>query len=791
MSIYNYKEIEKKWQENWKVEHETFDYDLKNKYYCLTMFSYPSGDKLHIGHWYNYGPVDTFARFKRMRGKSVFQPQGFDSFGLPAENFAIKNGVHPRESTMSNIGTMRKQLSEIGAMFDWSAEVVTSRPDYYRWTQWLFKELYINKLAYRREALVNWDPVDQTVLANEQVLADGTSERSGAFVEQKALKQWFFKITDYAEELLSFDGIDWPGKTMAMQKNWIGRSSGAEILFNVESSEISVKVYTTRPDTLYGASYLVLSPEHDLLQKITTDENVKCVDEYCKEAQRKNELERTDLNKDKTGVFSGSYAINPINGEKIQIWIADYVLSTYGTGAIMAVPGHDERDHEFAKKYSLEIIKVIDCEDDEIPFTGLGSMVNSELINGMDVEEAKQKIITFLEKNSFGASKINYKLKDWLISRQRYWGCPIPVVYSPDGVPHLIPDKHLPWLLPDDVDYKPKGTSPLGSSKELVDRTEAIFGKGWKPEVDTMDTFVCSSWYYLRYPDSRNTQKPFSKESLDWLPVDCYVGGSEHATMHLLYARFVTKALRDLGHLSFDEPFKKLFHQGTITKDGAKMSKSKGNTVSPDKFIENYGSDIFRAYLMFMGPFDDGGDWNDSGITGISRFVNKVWSKFTSDTSTACPEHKDIKVLHKTVKAVTSDFESMKFNTAISKLMELMNHFASIKISSDFRVIFLKLLAPISPHLCEELWEREGRGTTIFNESWPDYDEKLTIDDMLTIVVQVNGKLRSSIDLPNGVSKEEVLGLCKKIPKIDQYLKGKTIIKEIYIPGKLVNLVIK
>ena len=791
MNSYNYKEIEKKWQEKWKAEHQAFDYDLKNKYYCLTMFSYPSGDKLHIGHWYNYGPVDTFARFKRMTGKSVFQPQGFDSFGLPAENFAIKNGVHPRESTMSNIDTMRKQLGEIGAMFDWSAEVITSSPDYYRWTQWLFKELYSNKLAYRKEALVNWDPVDQTVLANEQVLADGTSERSGALVEQKALKQWFFKITDYAEELLSFNGIDWPSKTMAMQKNWIGRSSGAEILFNVESTEVSIRVYTTRPDTLYGASYLVLSPEHDLLQKITKHENVKSVDDYCKEAQRKNELERTDLNKDKSGVFTGSYAINPINGEKIQIWIADYVLSTYGTGAIMAVPGHDERDYEFAKKYNLEVIKVVECEDDEIPFTGTGIIINSELINGLNVEAAKQKIISFLEENNFGTSKINYKLKDWLISRQRYWGCPIPVVYSPDGTPHLVPDEHLPWLLPDDVDYKPRGTSPLGSSKELVDRTEAIFGKGWKPEIDTMDTFVCSSWYYLRYPDSCNTKKPFSKESLHWLPVDCYVGGSEHATMHLLYARFITKALRDLGHLGFDEPFKKLFHQGTITKDGAKMSKSKGNTVSPDKFIEDYGSDIFRTYLMFMGPFDDGGDWSDSGITGISRFVNKVWNKFTCDASIVAPADKDIKVLHKTVKAVTRDLDSMKFNTAISKLMELMNHFSSIKINNDFRITFLKLLAPIAPHLCEELWMREGHSSTIFDESWPDFDEKLIIDDMLTIVIQINGKLRSSIYLPNGTSKEKVLDLCKEIPKIDQYLKGKSIIKEIYVPGKLVNLVLK
>ena len=532
------KDIELKWQKKWSSNKylKTNLNNYKNKKYVLTMFSYPSGDKLHIGHWYNYGPVDTFARFLKMNGFNIFQPQGFDAFGLPAENFAIKHGIHPKVSTNKNISVMRKQLMKIGAMFDWDSEVITCNEDYYKWTQWLFLELYNNNLAYRSEAMVNWDPVDQTVLANEQVLSDGTSERSGALVIQKPLKQWFFKITNYADELLDFDKLNWPNKTMLMQKNWIGKSNGAIIQFKIKNVDKKINAFTTRADTIYGVTYIVLSPEHDYVKSYIPEEFKLDVADYCKKTSLKSEIERLDTKKTKSGVFTGLYAINPINKKEVPIWIADYVLTGYGTGAIMAVPGHDLRDNEFALKYDLEIIKVVKPEDNndnsEDIFTSNGISINSDIINGQTTEKSKELIISFLEKNNCGKKYTNYKLKDWLISRQRYWGAPIPIVYDPEGKPHPIPEKYLPWTLPDDVEYKPKGTSPLGSSNELVERTERIFGKGWRPEIDTMDTFVCSSWYYLRYPDSKNSSNPFTDESNKWLPVDYYVGGSEHATMH-------------------------------------------------------------------------------------------------------------------------------------------------------------------------------------------------------------------------------------------------------------------
>ena len=590
MSSYNHIEIESKWQKYWieQKSNKVNISDNKNKKYVLTMFSYPSGDKLHIGHWYNFGPVDTYARYLKMNNYNIFQPQGFDAFGLPAENYAIKNGVHPRISTEKNIKTMRSQLMAIGAMYDWDSEIRTCDADYYKWTQWLFLQLYNNNLAYRKEAMVNWDPVDQTVLANEQVLSDGTSERSGAVVVQKPLKQWFFKITNYAEELLKFENLNWPKKTILMQKNWIGKSQGSTIFFNVEGSSEKIEVFTTRPDTIFGVTYIVLSPEHSLVEKLNLKSNSD-IKSYCDSASKKSELQRTDLDKNKTGIYSGHNALNPLTKKSIPVWIGDYVLSNYGTGAVMAVPGHDQRDFDFAKTYNLDIVKVVDngknISVDEEAFTEDGYNVNSDFLNNLDTNTAKKEIIKYFVDQKIGGNKTTYKLKDWLISRQRYWGAPIPIVYDPEGNPHPIPDEHLPWLLPDDVEYKPKGTSPLGSSKELIQRTEDIFGKGWRPEIDTMDTFVCSSWYYLRYVDPNNNECAFSDDSLSWLPVDHYIGGAEHATMHLLYARFITKCLRDLGFLNFDEPFKHLFHQGMITKDGSKMSKSKGNTVSPDDFI--------------------------------------------------------------------------------------------------------------------------------------------------------------------------------------------------------------
>ncbi|MAX09268.1 MAG: leucine--tRNA ligase [Candidatus Marinimicrobia bacterium] len=794
--MYPFKEIEKKWQKEWLNKSSKKDLsNFKNKYYCLTMFSYPSGDKLHIGHWYNYGPTDTLARYKKMCGFDVFQPQGFDAFGLPAENFAIKNNIHPAISTQKNIETMRSQLDSIGAMYDWENIVTTCEKEYYKWTQWLFLKLYKHNLAYRKRATVNWDPVDQTVLANEQVLSDGTSERSGALVEQKPLEQWFFKITDYAEELLNFNELDWPKKTVLMQKNWIGKSEGATIRFKVDGSPEYIEVFTTRPDTLYGATYIVVSPEHPLAKQITQQKKKQEVSDYIQESSRKSDLQRTDLNKNKTGVFTGSYALNPVNNKKIPIWIGDYVLITYGTGAIMAVPGHDQRDFEFAKKYSLEILQVVDGLNVNIenePFTDKGTAVNSDIINGLSTNEAKAKMISYIEQNTLGLGKINYKLKDWLISRQRYWGTPIPIVYDPSGNPHPIPSKYLPWELPDDVEYKPKGTSPLGTSEELISRTEKIFGKGWRPEIDTMDTFVCSSWYYLRYADNLNSKKSFKPSIINkMMPVDMYVGGAEHATMHLLYARFVTKALRDMGYLDFDEPFKKLYHQGTITKDGAKMSKSKGNTVSPDVFINQYGSDVFRCYLMFMGPYDEGGDWNDRGITGIAKFLNRIYS--IADIPLEKNDKNIDKIVHKTLKSVTEDLNSFKFNTAISRMMEMSSSIISSKALSEKNKSYIyKMIAPFAPHLGEELWRSDlNNDNSIFESEWPKYDPEVVIDSTINIAVQVNGKLRGSIEVDKGINKEVILSMSKNIDNVKKYIDSGALVKEIYVPGKIVNFVIK
>ena len=801
--MYDHKKIEEKWQKRWRESPvSTFSSeDEGEKFYSLTMFSYPSGSNLHIGHWYNYGPADTIARYKKMRGYNVFQPQGFDAFGLPAENFAIKNDIHPAISTKKNIETMRTQLDRIGAMYHWDNIVVTCQEDYYRWTQWLFLELYKNNLVYQRNAPVNWCPSCATVLANEQVKQLEASggpyngcDRCKTEVVLKDLTQWFLKITSYAEELLDFSGLDWPQKTILMQNHWIGKSEGAIVHFTLEGYQDTVEVFTTRPDTLFGATYMVISPEHPIVDTITTDHNRQKVADYRKESSTKNEMQRTELNKDKSGVFTGSYAINPLSNKKIPIWIGDYVLLTYGTGAIMAVPGHDERDHEFAKKYSLEIAQVVDGKGAEIQteaYTGDGVAVNSDFIDGLSTADAKSKMIDFLEQKDLGKRKINYKLKDWLISRQRYWGTPIPIVYDPDGNPHPIPEEHLPWVLPDDVEYKPKGTSPLGTSKELIKRTEKIFGEGWTPEIDTMDTFVCSSWYYLRYPDNLNTEKPFSSEAINkMLPVDMYIGGAEHATMHLLYARFITKALRDMGHINFSEPFKRLFHQGTITKDGAKMSKSRGNTVSPDEFIENYGSDTFRCYLMFMGPYDEGGDWNDKGITGIFRFLSKVIYICEKEEGDSPADAQ--KIIHKTIKAVTQDLEKIKFNTALSKMMECMNELTSGNtLSKNEKNIIIKLLAPFAPHLSEELWETHGGSESVFKESWPEHDEGKIVDDSMTIAIQVNGKLRGSIEVSTDATKDQILTESKELENVQKFTGGLSIVKEIYVPNKLVNLVVK
>lgn len=792
MSTYDPTAIEQKWQKYWE-ENGVHTPDLKkakNPYYQLVMFPYPSGDKLHIGHWYNFAPADSYGRYQRMLGKDVFEPMGFDSFGLPAENYAIKTGIHPTESIEANTKTMIEQLKKMGCMYDWSRSLKTSDPEYYRWTQWLFLNMFKHDLAYKKIASVNWCPKDQTVLANEQV-QDGTCERCGTEVVQKSMPQWFWKITKHAERLLDgLDDLDWPEKTKTMQRNWIGKSQGAEIEFSIEGSDETVPVFTTRPDTIFGATYLVLAPEHPLVQNITAPDHKGAIDAYIKEAHKKTELQRSDLSKTKTGVPTGAYALHPATGKQIPIWIGDYVLMHYGTGAIMAVPAHDERDYAFARQYDLPMVQVVDGSDiNQEAHTGDGSLMNSDFLDELAVPEAKKKIIAWLENEDKGRGITTYRLRDWLISRQRYWGAPIPIVYDPEGKPHPIPEEHLPWLLPTDVEFKPTGESPLKQSKELKERTETIFGKGWEPEYDTMDTFVCSSFYYLRYVMEGDPKK-FADPTLEskWLPVDCYIGGPEHACMHLIYARFVMQALHDFGVVGQDEPFHKLVHQGLITNEGAKMSKSKGNVVSPDAFVDKYGSDVFRMYLMFMGPFTDGGDWNDKGIKGIDRFVKRLYAY--TDTHVKDKGNNIDSALHKAIKKVREDLESMQFNTAISALMELLNTIEKQDVSRDDAKKIVQLIAPLAPHLAEELWNILGEEKSIFQSSFPSFDASLLQEKEQTIVVQVNGKVRGQIQIASDEEKESVLAKAKAEPSVDKYLSGASIEKEIYVPGRLVSFVI-
>ncbi len=791
------------WQQWWR-DNKTYDISLeddsKPKYYNLTMFPYPSGDKLHIGHWYNYAPVDSWGRFMKMRGYNVFQPLGFDSFGLPAENHAIKTGVPPRESTMGNIDTMRKQLSAMGAMWHWDYEVVTSEPDYYQWTQLIFLKLYEKGLAYKKKALVNWCPSCQTVLANEQVV-DGACERCKNEVTKKDLEQWFFRITDYAEDLLDHSQLDWPEKTKLMQKHWIGRSEGAEIDFEVANNPSKhLRVYTTRPDTLFGTTFVVMAPEHPMVKELTTAEQETEVSAYIQTAMTTSEIDRTNAERPKTGVFTGSYVINPATKQEIPVWIADFALVHYGTGIVMATPGHDERDHQFATKYNLpikQVVKPADASDIDInkeAYTEYGIACNSEFLDGLATKEAIAKMLNWLEENKKGERKVNYKLRDWLISRQRYWGAPIPIVYDPQGNAHAVPEEHLPWMLPTDVEFKPTGTSPLAQSKEFIERTEKIFGEGWRPEFDTMDTFMCSSWYYLRYPDALNKDAICDKMAAKWMQVDMYIGGPEHACMHLLYARFVNMALHDLGIAPTKEPFKKLVHQGMITKDGAKMSKSKGNVVSPDQFVEKYGSDVFRMYLMFMGPFTEGGDWSDKGITGIARFQQRLYKALTTaKINDKADDLTDLTAeLHKTIAKVTADLENMQYNTAIAALMELTNAInKKPELSSEIRDTIIKLLSPMAPHFAEELWHHAGHTDSVFEQDWPTADASKLVTSSLTYVVQINGKLRDEFTALPELTEAEALEIALKLPKVASQLEGKEIVKTIFVPKKLVSFVVK
>lgn len=809
------REIDKKWQKKWE-ESKLYKFDrdkLDKKLYCLEMFSYPSGAKLHIGHWYNFGLTDSWARMKRMQGYNVFHPQGFDAFGLPAENYAIKTGIHPKDSTMSNIETMRRQLKEMGATFDWDYEVVTCVPEYYKWTQWIFLQLYKHGLAYRKKAPVNWCPSCQTVLANEQVV-DGACERCNTEVTRKHLTQWFFKITAYAQELLDcLPALDWPEKTKKIQTNWIGRSEGAEIEFRVDGMDLSFRVFTTRADTLYGVTYVVLAPEHELVDIITTPECRESVEKYRDMVNKVSEIDRLSTTREKTGVFTGAYAVHPLTGKKVPIWIADYVLAGYGTGCVMAVPAHDERDYEFATKYGLDIIRVIKGKegvDDTLPFVEDGIMTGSAEFDGMPSDEGRIAVVKKLEKEGKGELKVTYRIRDWLVSRQRYWGAPIPVVYCDKCGIVPVPEDQLPVELPYNVVFTPDGESPLAKCEEFMNTTCPTCGGPARRESDTLDTFVCSSWYFLRYPDNRNDKEPFNREWINKiLPVDKYVGGAEHAAMHLLYARFVTKALRDMGYLDFDEPFLSLVHQGTILgADGQKMSKSRGNTVMPDEYIEKYGSDVFRMYLAFGFAYVEGGPWSDDGIKAMDRFVARVErfvDKLVSERGMPSAdkmgaEEKELNYIRNyAIKNVTADTEQFQFNTSIARIMELVNAMYKYDaLESKNRALLedttkdmLKLIAPFAPHFAEEMWERMGNPYSIFNEPWPVHDEKALVKDEVELAVQFNGQVKFRINVPSDADNKAIEEIALNDERSKPYLKDKTVVKVIVVKNRLVNIVVK
>ena len=812
------KNIDAKWQEKWKEKNiaKFNKANVDKKYYCLEMFSYPSGAKLHVGHWYNYGPVDTFARYKKMKGYEVFQPMGFDAFGLPAENYAIKTGIHPYDSTMKNIATMEKQLTEMGAMFNWDAEVITCKEEYYKWTQWLFLKLYERGLAYRKKANVNWCPSCNTVLANEQVI-DGLCERCSSVVTKKDLTQWFFKITDYAEELLDgLKDLDWPEKTKKIQTNWIGKSTGSTVTFDVENSDLSFDVFTTRVDTLMGVSYVVIAPEHEIVSKITKPENKIEVEEYIEKCKLIKEIDRLAENREKTGVFTGSYAIHPITHKKVPIWIADYVLATYGTGCVMAVPAHDERDFEFAKKYNLPVNQVItnvekNANIDEKAFTEKGILVNSDKFDGLSSEEAKIKITEYLKEMKKGDFKTTYRLRDWLVSRQRYWGAPIPVVYCDKCGVVPVPEKDLPVKLPYNAEFKPDGKSPLAKSEEFVNTTCPHCGGHAKRETDTLDTFVCSSWYQFRYPDNKNSEKIFDTEWINkMLPVDKYVGGPEHAAMHLLYARFITKVLRDAGLTNVSEPFKSLVHQGLILgPDGNKMSKSKGNVISPDDYVNKYGSDVFRMYLMFGFSYVEGGPWSEEGVTSMSKFVSRLERildtindmKDDEGVSEYSKEDKDLLyIFNMSLKGITYDLENMQFNTAIAKIMEITNAIykyisdtkvKNVKLLKEIAVKFIQVIAPFMPHFAEEMWSGFGKEFSVFNALYPEVEEKYLKKDEIELAVQVNGSVRYKINVTAEADEETTKKEALENEKLKPYIEGKEIVKVIVIKGRIVNIVVK
>ena len=804
--------IENKWQQRW-LESKLYrvnDDDPRPKWYELTMYPYPSGD-LHVGHWYAMTGADIHARFRNMQGYNVLHPMGFDAFGLNAENAAIERGIHPHSWTMDNIKRMRDQLASMGPMYDWDREVVTCVPEYYKWNQWFFLQFYKNGLAYRDFAPVNWCPSCVTVLANEQVI-DGACERCDTVVTHRDMNQWFFRITDYAEELLDQSKMDWPERINTMQTNWIGKSEGVEFKFDISEHNLdteSLLTFTTRIDTVYGVTFVVLAPEHPLVEALTSPSQKGAVTDYINNARKASEVERLATDREKTGVFLGSYCVNPLTEDRIPILIGDYVLNTYGTGIVMGVPAHDERDFIFAKKYDLPIKVVVSPKDwdggelDEA-YLNPGIQVNSSQFDGLNSAEGKRLIAEHIEANNLGTRTVNYRMRDWLISRQRYWGTPIPMVYCDDCGVVAVKEEDLPVLLPEDAEFLPTGESPLAVHDKFVNTACPECGNPSKRETDTMDTFVASSWYFLRYASPKHSESAFDEKSAElWNPVDQYTGGVEHAVMHLLYSRFFVKATRDLGLIKYDEPFKRLFNQGTIIYKGAKMSKSRGNVIAPDDYVDVVGADTVRTYLMFIGPWEQGGEWNDSGINGAARWLNKVWDishidpKTFAANSDSDTEKNLNRLLHKTIMRVGEDIEKFKYNTAISALMQFTNALGEDKLfeSIDYeqwlnltRNLYM-MMAPIAPHLSEELWEKSGMKSSVHIQEWPKYDADLAKDDEITLVVQVNGKVRAKISASANITEAEANEIAMEDPGVQKHTQGLEIRKVIYVPGKLLNIV--
>ena len=804
---YNFKKIENKWKTKWEenpINPKTNkDGSPKDKYYCLDMFPYPSGSGLHVGHWRGYVISDIWSRYKLLNGYYVIHPMGFDAFGLPAENYAIKNGVHPSISTNENVTNIRKQIKQIAAIYDWDMEVNTTDPDYYKWTQWIFVKMFEKGLAYEKEFPINWCPNCKTGLANEEVV-NGKCERCGSEVTKKNLRQWMLKITEYASRLLEgLDDLDWPEKVKTMQRQWIGKSTGAEVNFKVKDSDKVITVYTTRPDTLYGCTFMVIAPEHEIAKSLATPDNKQDVEDYILKSSMKSNVDRMQA-KEKTGVFTGSYAINPINNKEIPIYLADYVLSDYGTGAVMCVPAHDERDFEFAKKFNLDIIPVISPDGKNMPeleeaySASDGFIINSGDWDGMKVADAKKNLPDEIEKLGYGKKTTNYKLRDWVFSRQRYWGEPIPIIHCPHCGNVAVPVEELPLRLPDVDSYTPTGTgeSPLAAIDEWVNCKCPKCGADAKRETNTMPQWAGSSWYFLRYVDNKNDDELISREKADkYLPVDMYIGGVEHAVLHLLYSRFWTKFLYDIGVVGFEEPFIKLFNQGMITgPNGTKMSKSLGNVVSPDGLIDNYGCDSLRMYEIFVGPPDLDASWNDNGIDGVYRFLNKLWTLMCDAIESKGEENEQIlKIRNKLIYEITNKLEDFNLNTTISSFMTYTNELsklASQGIKMDTETIrdIIILLAPFAPHLSEELWERLGNNTSVFEAKWPAYDESMLVDDTVEIPIQVNGKIRGNVNIDANLDKDSVIALAKE--QVADKLQG-NVIKEIYVPGKIINFVVK